>query len=67
MSRFKDPNDPNNAVWEPWSVPAVKAQNWTENYKDKNIVDNPVHRTVADLLIAPERYVGCASAEREGG
>ena len=55
LSRYKDPHDTNNSVWMPWSVPAVKAQNWSENYQDKNIVDNPVMPTVADLLIGPER------------
>jgi hypothetical protein len=38
-------------------VPAVKAQPWIFNYEDKNIADNPVHETVADLLIGLNQYV----------
>lgn len=57
LTRFKDPADPKNSVWQPWSVPAVKTQTWQENYQDKNIADNPLHPTVADLLIGPERIV----------
>lgn len=33
-SRFKDPMEPNNSVWRPDSVPAVKAQPWQYNYID---------------------------------
>jgi len=33
-SRFLDPNDPINSVWKPSSVPGVKAQPWSANYKD---------------------------------
>lgn len=62
LSRYKDPLVASNSVWSPSSVPAVRAQNWSENYVDKNIADNPVHPTVADLLIAPERCVGCVYA-----
>ncbi len=62
LTRFKDPKDPNNSVWQPWSVPAVKTQTWRENYQDKNIADNPLHPTVADLLIGPERCVQSSAA-----
>jgi hypothetical protein len=57
MTRFVNPDDPKNSYWSPDSVAAVKAQPWTENYEDKNIMDNPVHPTVADLLIGPHRKV----------
>ena len=57
LSRFVNPDDPKNSYWSPESVPAVKAQPWTQNYEDKNIVDNPVIPTVADLLIGPHRKV----------
>ncbi len=44
-------------------MPAVKAQPWVFNYEDKNIADNPVHETVADLLIGLDQYVSaCCSA-----
>lgn len=33
-SRFLDPTDPANNVWVPNSVPGVKAQPWSANYKD---------------------------------
>jgi len=57
ISRFINPDNPANSYWSPDSVPAVKAQPWAENYEDKNIMDNPVHPTVADLLIGPHRKV----------
>ncbi len=57
MTRFVNPDDPAQSYWSPDSVPAVKAQPWSENYEDKNIMDNPVHPTVADLLIGPHRKV----------
>lgn len=50
-TRYKDPTDPANNLWQPDSVPAVKAQSWGANYKDKNIADNPPHTTPPDLLI----------------
>lgn len=56
-TRFKDPTDPINNQWIPGSVPAVKAQNWGSNYLDKNIADNPPHRTVADNLIGVPHIV----------
>jgi len=34
QSRFLDPDDPENNVWMPNSVPGVKAQPWGANYKD---------------------------------
>ncbi|KAL3801395.1 hypothetical protein HJC23_007005 [Cyclotella cryptica] len=33
-SRFLDPNDPENNVWVPGSVPALKGQTWKANYED---------------------------------
>lgn len=33
-SRFLDPNDPANNAWRPDSVPGVKAQPWSANYRD---------------------------------
>lgn len=33
-SRFLDPNNEENNVWEPSSVPHMKAQNWKANYED---------------------------------
>ena len=57
FSRFINPDNPTNSYWSPDSVPAVKSQPWAENYEDKNIMDNPVHPTVADLLIGPHRKV----------
>lgn len=33
-SRFLDPNNPENNVWVPGSVPGVKAQPWLMNYED---------------------------------
>jgi hypothetical protein len=33
-SRFLDPNDPENNVWIPDSVPSVKGQSWKANYED---------------------------------
>ncbi|CAM9732362.1 unnamed protein product, partial [Discosporangium mesarthrocarpum] len=33
-SRFQDPTDSNNSFWMPDSVPAVKAQPWSANYRD---------------------------------
>ena len=33
-SRFLDPNDPENNVWKPNSVPGVKSQPWSANYED---------------------------------
>lgn len=57
LSRFKRPESPLNNAWSPDSVPAVKAQSWEQNYLDKNIADNPLHPTVADLLIGPEQVV----------
>jgi hypothetical protein len=57
LSRFVNPDVPANSYWSPSSVPAVKAQPWTRNYADKNVADNPVHPTVADLLIGPHRPV----------
>jgi len=33
-SRFLDPNHPANNAWMPDSVPAVKAQPWSANYRD---------------------------------
>ena len=50
-TRFKDPTDPINNQFLPASVPAVKSQTWGSNYLDKNVADNPPHRTVADKLI----------------
>jgi hypothetical protein len=52
-SNYQDPNLTANSAWSPQSVPAVKAQTWAANYRDKNIADNPVHPTVPDLLIGP--------------
>jgi hypothetical protein len=52
-SRFKDPQL--NSFWKPDSVLSVKSQSWEANYADKNIADNPVIPTVADLLIGPDR------------
>lgn len=56
-SRFINPDEPSNSYWSQSSVPAVKAQPWAQNYEDKNVVDNPMHPTVADLLIGPHRPV----------
>ena len=55
LSRYKAPDQ--HATWEPDSVLSVKTQPWDQNYADKNIADNPVHATVADLLIGPTRFV----------
>jgi hypothetical protein len=33
-SRFLDPDDPANNAWRPDSVPGVKAQPWSANYRD---------------------------------
>ena len=33
-SRFRDPNNPANNAWRPDSVPGVKAQPWSANYRD---------------------------------
>jgi hypothetical protein len=55
LSRLKDPTL--HSTWSPASVPAVKAQPWVFNYEDKNIADNPVHETVADLLIGLDQCV----------
>ena len=33
-SRFVSPNDSSNSWWRPTSVPAVKAQDWSANYRD---------------------------------
>lgn len=33
-SRFVSPNDSANSWWRPTSVPAVKAQDWSANYRD---------------------------------
>jgi hypothetical protein len=52
-TQYKDPRK--NSNWEPNSVLSVKTQTWAENYADKNIADNPVHPTIADLLIGPDR------------
>lgn len=57
ISRFLDPNKTENSCWHPSSVPAVKTQDWKDNYYDNNIADNPVHETVPDKLIAPEHIV----------
>lgn len=54
-SRYLDPALPENSDWVAQSVPAVKAQTWADNYRDKNIADNPPHPSVTDLLIAPHR------------
>ena len=51
FSRYLDPLQALNSAWAPSSVPAVKAQAWGQNYRDKNIADNPPHPTVPDLLI----------------
>lgn len=51
-SRFLDPLNSANSAWMPSSVPAVKAQPWSANYRDKNIADNPPIHTLPDLLIA---------------
>ena len=56
-SRFIDPAFPENSKWMPNSVPAVKAQPWQANYREKNIVDNPLIPTVPDLLIGPNNIV----------
>jgi len=56
-SRFLDPNVSANSAWQPESVPAVKAQPWAANYRDKNIADNPTHPTIPDLLIGPHTIV----------
>lgn len=56
-SRFIDPAFPENSKWMPNSVPAVKAQPWEANYREKNIVDNPLIPTVPDLLIGPNNVV----------
>jgi hypothetical protein len=56
-SRFQDPFKPEYSLWRPSSVPAVRAQPWAENYREKNIVDNPIHPTAADLLIGPNAVV----------
>jgi hypothetical protein len=53
LTRYKRPEE--HSFWMPSSVPAVKAQPWQFNYYDNNIADNPVHETVSDLLIGPER------------
>ena len=34
ISRFKDPGDPANSFWVPSSVPGVKAQPWSRNYRE---------------------------------
>jgi hypothetical protein len=57
VSRFLDPANPDNSVWRPNSVPAVKAQSWRHNYLDGNIADNPPHPALADKLIGPEQLV----------
>ena len=54
-SRYKDPANPLNTPFRPDSVLSVKAQSWTQNYADKNLADNPVIPTIADLLIGPDR------------
>ena len=56
-SRFRDPAFPENSKWLPGSVPAVKAQPWAANYREKNVADNPIMTTVADLLIGPNNVV----------
>ena len=33
-SRYLDPDDPDNSVWKPNSVPSVRAQPWSANYRD---------------------------------
>jgi hypothetical protein len=53
LSRYKAPED--HATWSPNSVLSVKTQTWAENYADKNIADNPIIPTIADLLIGPDR------------
>lgn len=55
LTRYKDPTQ--HSLWEPGSVPAVRTQTWEQNYLDKNIADNPLHPTVADLLIGLPRVV----------
>lgn len=87
QSRFLDPSDQMNSIWKPSSVPGVKAQPWSANYKDgtcgmrkmdndmheydpnlpdrelehrldcSNIADNPIHPTLPDKLIGPNRIV----------
>lgn len=57
LSRYLDPLDLRHSAWTPSSVPAVRAQNWSVNYRDKNIADNAPHSTVPDLLIGEERLV----------
>lgn len=56
-SRFKHPNMSANSVWLPSSVPAVKAQSWSNNYLDDNIADNVVHAALPDKLIGPPQVV----------
>jgi hypothetical protein len=56
-SNFQDPQLQAMSAWSPESVPAVKAQSWPANYRDKNIADNPSHPTVPDLLIGPKVIV----------
>jgi hypothetical protein len=53
LSRYKAPAD--HASWSPNSVLSVKTQSWADNYADKNIADNPIIPTIADLLIGPDR------------
>jgi hypothetical protein len=58
-SRFMDPSaipGMGGSPWKPESVPAVKAQSWSDNYWEKNIADNPVIPALPDLLIG-ERMV----------
>ena len=57
LSKFINPRNLTNSAWTPGSVPAIKTQPWHRNYADKNIADNPVHPTIADLLIGPLRPV----------
>jgi len=57
VSRYLDPRDPTLSGWRPWSVPTVKAQPYFYNARDGNVVDNPIHATIPDLLIAPWQVV----------
>ncbi|KAJ8613683.1 hypothetical protein CTAYLR_003143 [Chrysophaeum taylorii] len=67
-SRFKDPFDPKNNAWRPNSVPAVRAQPWSANYRDGTCglhEENYIRLDDADLATTrvPQDRRNCSNVE----
>ncbi|CAN0000208.1 unnamed protein product, partial [Phaeothamnion confervicola] len=69
-SRYQDPRDAENSAWLPSSVPAVRAQPWSANYRDGScglLPDDPaggIDRWDPRLADGADRPAGAAVVDR---